>query len=83
VLGRTTPIRLGGRYGTLPFHADAEQTSEWALSLGLGAQPSRPGPGPLALGDLAIERGRRGDQQVSRLSEDFWRFTFAITVFGN
>lgn len=79
VANRTVPLRLGYHRGQFPYKVQGETPTEWAAALGAGARLATSELGPLAVVDLALERGGRdgGD-----LSEDFWRFTFSIALFG-
>ena len=66
------PLRIGGRYATLPF-SGSEQPHEVGLSAGTGTRLAG-GRGQL---DLTFERlFRRG----GGASENGWHFTFGITV---
>jgi len=82
---RTYPLRLGGSWLQLPFHrVDEEPATEWAVGGGAGFRFGDVSA-PLALADLTVERGRRSGlatANTSGLSESFWRFTFAVAVFG-
>jgi long-subunit fatty acid transport protein len=79
--GTTLPLRLGARYGTLPFQwaagsGDAEWVREQAFTAGSGFLIS----GGAARGDLAVERGSRlGD---GTFDESFWRLSLSLTVLG-
>jgi hypothetical protein len=76
--GFVLPLRLGGRMAALPFHAPGgDWLDERALSGGVGA---RLGDGAVRA-DAALERGwRTGD--AAGASEDFWRASISLTVFG-
>jgi hypothetical protein len=68
------PIRLGARYGTLPFSPSAtEQPTEFILSGGLGTQIAR---GRLAV-DISAERLIR---EGANASERAWHLLLGITV---
>jgi hypothetical protein len=84
---RTYPIRLGARYATLPYAlGDESEASEWAAGLGVGLRLGDPG-NPAALVDMALERGARTGLDSVRVpggvSEQLWRFTFSLSLFGN
>lgn len=78
---RSFPLRLGFQYGTFPFEFEGEQPREWVASLGLGGNFAGTQFGPRATIDAAIERGGR-NVDSSALSEDFWRFTVSLSLFG-
>jgi len=74
--GFVMPIRIGARMGALPFRAPGgDWLGERALSGGLGA---RLGDGAVRA-DAALERGWRTGAAAS---EDFWRASLSLTVFG-
>lgn len=79
---RNLPVRAGFHYGRLPFKMEGTAPAEWAMGLGLGfrlaGQPAR----PAAVIDASVERGGRGDADATRLTEDFWRFTISMALFG-
>lgn len=84
---RSFPIRLGFHYAQLPFRLDSEaDASEWAAALGLGLRLAGTEETPLAVVDLALERGRRhgasSDATPDGLTEDFWRLTLSLNLFG-
>ncbi len=82
-LGRPMPLRLGARYARLPFRVEGATPTAWALALGVGSLLARDEFGPRAVVDAAIERGRRGgDSGASGLTENFWRFTISMSLFG-
>jgi len=73
-LGGALPVRLGARYGTLPFGPSAaEQPTEFLLSGGLGTQIAR---GRLAV-DFSVERLIR---EGANASERAWHLLAGITV---
>lgn len=75
---RVFPVRLGGRYQTLPFASTGGDFAiERAVSAGLGA---RLGGGAAWL-DLAVERGARNADSPS-FSENFWRVSTSLMVLG-
>jgi hypothetical protein len=83
---RIFPLRLGFRYGQLPFHLSGDEpANEWAVATGIGLRLASDDFGPLAVADLSIERGRRAGWQGSvpdGLTENFWRFGASIALFG-
>ena len=84
---RIYPLRLGARYSKLPFHNQNESApKEWAASAGLGLRLVQDDYGPLAVGDIGFERGKRDGWTstvvADGLSETFWRFTATISLFG-
>lgn len=79
---RTYPVRLGGRYATLPFrwvgaNEDAEFPTERALTAGIGAHLAA----GAARADLGVERGLRGGNGAG-IEESFWRIVVSLTVLG-
>jgi long-subunit fatty acid transport protein len=73
-LGGALPVRLGARYGTLPFSPSAtEQPTEFILSGGLGTRIAR---GRLAV-DFSVERLIR---EGANASERAWHLLVGITV---
>jgi hypothetical protein len=84
---RIFPLRVGYRYSQLPFALEgADPANEWAVTLGLGLRLAGDNFGPLAVGDIAVERGRRAGWESSSLSggltETFWRFSASLALFG-
>lgn len=84
---RIFPIRLGVRKSQLPFHAIGESAaSELSFSGGIGFQLSGDDFGPLAVADVGFERGNREGWESTAnpdgLSEDFWRVTVSLSLFG-
>jgi len=84
---RIFPLRLGFRYGQLPFHeVGEEQPKEWVVSGGIGFHLAGDDFGPLAVADLGIERGSRtglgGTLLSSGIDETFWRVSATISLFG-
>jgi hypothetical protein len=82
IIGRTVPLRIGGRYQELPFRAegaaaDSPFTNEKALSLGTGIILG----GGATRSDISFERGRRGEL-AQGLEESFWRINFSVSVLG-
>ncbi|HEX6937795.1 MAG TPA: hypothetical protein VF158_00175 [Longimicrobiales bacterium] len=78
---RSTPLRVGYRYGQYPFHVDGALPTERAFSFGTGLRFGRTAAGPRASLDAAVERGSR-DVSGAAFAEDFWRFTVSLAVFG-
>ena len=84
---RTFPLRAGFRRTMLPFHnEDEEAPTEWAASGGIGLRLVEDDFGPLAVADIGFERGERTGWEGARtgdgLSENFWRFTVSVSLFG-
>ncbi|MGH7501211.1 MAG: hypothetical protein ACREL7_05570 [Longimicrobiales bacterium] len=85
---RTFPLRLGASWAQLPYYNTGEApATEWSGALGIGLRLAEDDAGPLAVGDITIERGNRyGLETTDRpggLTESFWRFTFSLSLFGN
>ncbi|SOD03598.1 hypothetical protein SAMN05216486_11524 [bacterium JGI 053] len=76
---KTMPLRVGGRYGQLPFRwsSTAEFPTERAVSAGLGLGL---GGGAASL-DASAERGWRGGAAAG-VDEPYWRFSFSLRVLG-
>jgi hypothetical protein len=86
--GRSFPIRLGANLTQLPYYDEGETPgTEKSLALGMGFRLANSTAGPLAVADLALERGSRSGLVSTNLpdglSERFWRVTFSISLFGN
>ena len=84
---RTYPVRLGVNWAQLPFHDEDETpASEWAAALGFGLTVTGDAASPLAVLDMAVERGRRFGLESAAvpggLTESFWRWTFSLSLFG-
>jgi hypothetical protein len=84
---RVYPIRLGGQWAELPYANPGESVpTEWSGSLGVGFRLAGDEFGPLAVVDAAVERGGRSGlaspQFANGLSENFWRFTVSLALFG-
>lgn len=84
---RIFPLRLGFRYGQLPFHEfDEEQPKEWVVAGGIGFHLAGDDFGPLAVADFGVERGSRsglgGSALNAGLDETFWRLSATISLFG-
>jgi len=79
--GRPLPIRFGYQRSRLPFPFRGETPTEWAGSLGMGLVLATSDIGPLATFDAGIERGSRS-APAAGLTENFWRFTTSLSVFG-
>lgn len=85
---RTFPLRLGGSWAQLPYYNTGETpANEWTAALGLGLRLAEDEAGPLAVGDITLERGQRSGLETTArpdgLTESFWRFTFSLSLFGN
>ena len=76
---KTMPVRVGARYGQLPFRwtGTAEFPNERAVSAGLGLGFG----GGAALIDASAERGWRGGASAG-VDEPYWRFSFSLRVLG-
>jgi hypothetical protein len=84
---RTYPIRIGARWAQLPYHLQGESApTEWAAALGVGFRLGDP-TNPAALVDVGLERGSRNGLESTRVpggvSEQLWRLTFSLSLFGN
>lgn len=83
---RAYPVRLGVRWGQLPYRFDDEsQPTEWGAALGLGFRLGDP-MDPAAVADISIERGARsglaGTAVSGGVDEQLWRFTFSLSLFA-
>jgi hypothetical protein len=76
---KTMPVRLGARYGQLPFRwsPTAEFPIERAVTAGLGLGLG----GGAASFDASAERGWRGGAAAG-VDEPYWRFSFSLRVLG-
>ena len=90
---RVFPLRIGVRYSQLPFRPaainglEADPTNELVGALGLGLRLAADDFGPLAVADVSVERGRRtgwgaGTSSDSKLTENFWRISASVSLFG-
>ncbi|CAN5853733.1 hypothetical protein BH23GEM9_BH23GEM9_18310 [soil metagenome] len=84
---RTYPIRIGARWGQLPYHLATETPpTEWSAGAGIGFRLGEPA-NPAALADISIERGTRsgldGGIVAGGVREQSWRLTFSLSLFGN
>jgi hypothetical protein len=84
---RTYPVRIGARWGQLPYHLQGEEpATEWAVGGGVGFRLGNP-VDPAAVFDLAVERGARngldGSTLPGGLSEKLWRVTISLSLFGS
>jgi len=85
---KSYPLRLGASWAQLPYYNAGETpATEWSASVGIGFRLAGDEAGPLAVADMAIERGGRSGLQSTALpdglKEPFWRFTFSLSLFGN
>jgi hypothetical protein len=85
---KSYPLRLGASWAQLPYYNLGETpASEWSGSLGIGFRLAGDEAGPLAVADIAIERGSRSGLESTQLpaglKESFWRLTFSLSLFGN
>lgn len=76
---KALPLRLGARYGQLPFRwtTTAAFPNERAVTAGLGTSFG----GGAALFDASAERGWRGGAAAG-VDEPYWRFSFSLHVLG-
>lgn len=79
---RTIPIRVGFNYAQLPFTFGEDAPAEWSVGGGLGMRIGESRANPLAVVDLSVERGQRGDSAVNGLVEEFWRVNLSVALFG-
>jgi len=84
---RTFPVRLGARMQQLPYYGSGEEPAkEQAAMLGLGFRLAGDESGPLAVADIGIERAKRtglqGTALAGGLTENVWRWTFSLALFG-
>ena len=81
---KSFPLRVGFNYAQLPFYVEGETPGkEWSGSAGLGYRFAGSEDSPFAVGDLAIERGRRtGGPIATPLTENFWRVTISLALFA-
>jgi hypothetical protein len=84
---RTFPVRVGARWAQLPYHGEDESApTEWAAGVGVGLRLGDPA-NPAALVDVGLERGARTGLESARIpggvSEQLWRFTVSLSLFGN
>lgn len=83
---RTYPIRIGGQYRQLPFTFATEAPTEWFVGAGAGMRLGASADNPLVQIDFTVQRGERsapGDGVTAELTESAWRFSLALSVFGN
>lgn len=79
---RAVPLRLGFNYAQLPFVFGEGAPSEWAGAAGIGLRIGQSRTNPLAVMDLTVEKGQRGTAATNGLTEDFWRVTLSMSLFG-
>lgn len=80
LLGRDVPLRVGYRRSGLPFRFDGGDPTESNFAAGVGLNLLQVENLPLAVVDVAYERGSR---EAGSLSEDFERVTVTVRVAGN
>lgn len=83
---RTFPVRIGFQYRQLPFTFVEDQPTEWFAGVGLGMRMGTNAENPIALVDLAIQRGERtaaGNATIGDFSESMWRVALTLSLFGN
>jgi long-subunit fatty acid transport protein len=80
------PIRIGARKTQYPFYLTSDQpVNETTYSLGFGRRFLGDETSPLAVGDLAVEYGKRTGgpgATTAALSESFVRLTVSLALFG-
>jgi hypothetical protein len=79
---------VGGSWSQLPYYNTGEAPAkEWTAAVGLGLRLAEDDAGPLAVGDITLERGKRSGLETTArpdgLTESFWRLTFSLSLFGN
>ena len=88
---RIFPLRFGFRYAQLPFTPESvlgvhgTAAKEVAGAVGLGLRLASDDFGPLAVADLSVERGKRSGWDgafTGGLTENFWRISASINLFG-
>jgi hypothetical protein len=79
VFRKTMPVRVGGRYGQLPFRWTPTSAfpTERAVTAGLGLGFG----GGAAQVEAAAERGWRGGAAAD-VDEPYWRFSFSLRILG-
>lgn len=83
---RSYPLRLGAQYRQLPFTFATEAPTEWFVGAGAGMRIGASQNNPLVRLDFSVQRGERtapGDATLAELTESAWRFSLALSVFGN
>lgn len=83
---RSFPVRLGVQYRQLPFPFADEAPTERFIGGGVGMRVGPDPANPLATIDLGVQQGRRtaaGNGTIGDLTEDMWRFTLSLSLFGN
>lgn len=75
-LGGRLPVRLGYRQADLPFSPSSETLTENAITGGFGWEFQQ----GLAVMDLTVEAGTRGDLAAAGLEESFTRMTLSFTL---
>lgn len=83
---RTYPVRLGAQYRQLPFTFGSGAPTEWFVGAGAGMRLGSSDENPLMRIDFTVQRGERtapGNDLIAELTESAWRFSLALSVFGN
>lgn len=83
---RTFPLRIGFQYRQLPFTFIEDQPTEWFAGAGIGMRMGSNPENPIALLDLAVQRGARtaaGGPTFGEFSESVWRVALTMSLFGN
>lgn len=79
LLGRTFPLRLGGRHTDYPFRFEGVAPAEDVVAFGVGLNLLGNPDQPVAAFDLSFEIGSR---DAGSFSESFTRATFSVRVAG-
>jgi hypothetical protein len=88
---RVFPLRFGFRYAQLPFTpasitgVTGTAPKEISGAVGLGLRLASDEFGPLAVADISVERGQRSGWDgafTGGLTENFWRISASINLFG-
>ncbi|HUG39869.1 MAG TPA: hypothetical protein VMM12_05265 [Longimicrobiales bacterium] len=83
---RTFPVRVGFQYRQLPFTFLEDQPTEWLVGAGVGMRMGTSPENPIALVDLAVQRGARsaaGTAALGDFRESVWRVALTLSLFGN
>lgn len=83
---RNFPVRVGYQYRQLPFTFVSDAPSEWLVGAGVGMRLGTDVDNPLAVVDLAVQRGERsaaGNETVGDFEESLWRVSLSVALFGN
>lgn len=83
---RIFPVRIGFQYRQLPFTFIDGQPTEWFAGAGIGMRMGTDPENPIALVDLAVQRGARsaaGNATTGDFNESVWRVALTLSLFGN